>query len=73
MLLTISFSFANAQLNAVWTRVYGGPQGLSESATSCITDDEGNIYVAGNSHSSSTRNDFVLIKYTSSGVVEWEN
>ncbi len=72
MLLTISFSLANAQLNAVWTRVYDGPEGLSESATSCITDDEGNIYVAGNIYSSSTRNDFLLIKYTSSGVVEWE-
>jgi hypothetical protein len=65
-------STADAQFSAVWTRVYDGPEGFADAATSCMTDEEGNIYIAGNSYSARTRTDFILLKFTPSGVIEWE-
>jgi hypothetical protein len=64
----ICCSTADEQFSAVWTTVYDGPEGFADAATSCMTDEEGNIYIAGNSYSARTRTDFILLKFTPSGV-----
>lgn len=58
-----------AQADTVWTRTYTGPNSLFEQAQSVITDDSGNIFVAGITTVDGT--DILLIKYNASGDSLW--
>ncbi len=62
-----------ARLSEAWTRIYDGPGKRWDNAVACITDDHGNVYVAGNSTNTYGKSNFILLKYTSSGLLEWES
>lgn len=57
-----------------WTRTYNGSGGNADDSRKVATDASGNIYVTGtiyNTISGNTTNDFVIIKYNSSGTQLW--
>lgn len=55
--------------NQVWHQTYGG--GDSDQAVALALDASGNIYVAGRSHNTTSNDDYIVIKYNSSGVQQW--
>ena len=63
------FCISFGQVDTVWTRTYTGPNSLFEQAQSIITDDSGNIFVAGITTVDGT--DVLLIKYNASGDTLW--
>lgn len=56
-------------LNVLWTQSYGGPQ--NEIATAIATDASGNVYVAGETTTTSQGRNMLLLKYNSSGTIQW--
>lgn len=66
-LCKVSFS----QVNQEWTARYNGTLDSTDTPTGMVVDRNGNVYVTGQTRSVSTRNDFVTIKYSSSGVQQW--
>lgn len=59
-----------------WVSLFCGPGGGNDSARDIAVDQDGNVYVAGDSQSDSTSTciggyDIVTIKYDSSGVEQW--
>jgi hypothetical protein len=59
------------QVTQEWVARYNGPGNAWDWGTSIATDAAGNIYVAGYSVGSGTSEDYVTIKYNSSGVQQW--
>ncbi|MFC2088139.1 SBBP repeat-containing protein [Calditrichota bacterium] len=43
----------------------------SDNAYALTIDDQNNIYVTGTSYSSSTHKDIIILKYNSSGIIQW--
>jgi uncharacterized delta-60 repeat protein len=64
---TIKYSPAGTVL---WTARYVGP-GLDDEPSAMAVDKFGNIYVTGFSHNPSTAVDYVTIRYSPSGVMDW--
>ena len=62
-----------AQLTEQWVNRYNGPYGtqFNEVGNVVKADAAGNVYVAGYSTTASSGNDFVTIKYNSSGETLW--
>ncbi|MBN2413989.1 SBBP repeat-containing protein [candidate division KSB1 bacterium] len=60
-----------------WTARYNGPANKYDEADAIIVDDEGNVYITGNSGGerwgSSSYSDIITIKYNSSGTEQWAN
>jgi uncharacterized delta-60 repeat protein len=54
-----------------WAARYDGTAHSLDEAFSIVLDDSGNIYVTGGSVTSTLTNDYVTIKYNSSGVLQW--
>ncbi len=73
MIMMLLSSQTCARLSEAWTRIYDGPGKRWDNAVACITDDHGNVYVAGNSTNTYGKSNFILLKYTSSGLLEWES
>jgi uncharacterized delta-60 repeat protein len=57
--------------DTLWTRIYNGPGNLSDEALAVVTDSSGNVYVCGKSFSVNGLDDFVTIKYSSTGTEQW--
>jgi hypothetical protein len=66
--VTIKYSSAGVR---EWTIPYNGTGNLDDFAKSIATDNNGNVYVTGQSRGVSN-GDFLTIKYNSAGVMQWE-
>jgi uncharacterized delta-60 repeat protein len=64
---TIKYNFDG---DTVWIKRYNGSGGLDYSRAISI-DDSGNVYVTGTSVGLSTSNDYLTIKYDSTGDEQW--
>ena len=67
---TIKYSGTGAPL---WTNRYNGPGNDSDSAYALAVDANGDVYVTGDSFSSSSSSDYATIKYSNAGVALWTN
>jgi hypothetical protein len=71
------FDYATVKYNSLgvqqWVSRYNGPGNYDDIAVSIVLDGAGNVYVTGYSRSgiSTGTNDYVTIKYNSSGVQQW--
>lgn len=72
-LLLLSFPVvALSQVTTEWNQRYNHiPGNAIDNAKSIVTDAQGNIYVTGESFSSSSNSDFATIKYNSAGIQQW--
>lgn len=61
----------NSSGNEVWVAKYDGPDNADDQANSLAVDGNGNVYVTGVSFNSLTYDDYVTIKYNSSGNSVW--
>jgi uncharacterized delta-60 repeat protein len=61
----------NSSGDSLWTRRYNGPNNFSDEALAICVDNSSNVYITGKSFSVSGLDDFVTIKYNSSGVLQW--
>jgi uncharacterized delta-60 repeat protein len=61
----------NSSGDTVWVRRYNGPGNGSDVARALAVDNSGNVYVTGYSVGSGTSDDYVTIKYNSSGDTVW--
>jgi uncharacterized delta-60 repeat protein len=68
--VTIKYSGAG---NPMWTNRYNGVANLYDSGFSLVLDGAGNVIVAGGTETGVGSSDFLIIKYTSSGVPIWTN
>jgi len=59
----------NSTGDSLWVRRYNGPGKSLDVANSIVVDDSGNVYVTGYSYG--TENDYITIKYNSSGDSVW--
>jgi uncharacterized delta-60 repeat protein len=67
-LLTVSLF---SQVHEDWVQRYNGPVNSVDEAASIAVDGSGNVYVTGWSWGNDTSEDYVTIKYNSSGVQQW--
>jgi uncharacterized delta-60 repeat protein len=72
-LLTLAFDSTGT---LIWDHRYDGPANGTDGATAIAVDTSGNVYVTGYSdgdpNSVFRQDDYITIKYNSSGTVEWE-
>jgi len=54
-----------------WVDRYNGPANLKDYAEAIGIDKSGNVFVTGQSNDSNTYYDFVTLKYTSAGAIQW--
>lgn len=56
-----------------WVQRYNGPGNGDDGGYKVITDNLGNIFVAGESRGSGSGQDYILIKYNTNGILQWES
>lgn len=70
-----SYDYATVKYNSAgvqqWTQRYDGPDNSGDAAYALGVDGAGNVYVTGESFSTSTYSDWATIKYNSSGAQQW--
>lgn len=66
-IVTIKYSYAGIQQ---WATRYAGSAGLDDEPNAIQIDGSGNVYVTGKS-SNGLDNDYITLKYNSSGVQQW--
>ena len=54
-----------------WAATFNGQDDLVDEAVAIAVDKNGNVYVTGESYSSASTSDFVLVKYNSEGTEQW--
>lgn len=54
-----------------WMQRFNGPANLNDVVTSMEIDKQGNVYVSGKSQNNNGNYDYVLIKYSFIGSIEW--
>ena len=57
--------------NIKWTATYNGPDNSTDEANDIDVDEEGNVYVTGQSKGIGTGYDYATIKYDASGNQKW--
>ena len=57
--------------DTLWVRRYNGPTDSSDGANDIAVDDNGNVYVTGNSWGSGTNRDYATIKYAPNADTLW--
>jgi len=67
---TIKYNASGVQQ---WEARYNGPGNSIDRATALAIDAASNVYVTGWSLGSGTNNDYATIKYSASGVQQWES
>lgn len=67
--LTVKYNSSGVEQ---WTRRYNGSGNSTDYARKLVIDDNGNIYVAGESTGLGTGIDYCIIKYSSNGGLVWE-
>ena len=67
--VTLKYNSAGVQQ---WAVRYNSPYNGYDVAVSLVTDDLSNVYVAGYTVNPATSQDFVIIKYNSEGIVQWQ-
>jgi len=67
---TIAYSNTGEPL---WTNRYNGPENRDDRATAVVLDTAGNVFVTGRSYSFNSADDYVTVKYSSTGVPLWTN
>ena len=65
---TIKYSSAG---NLIWVRRYNGPANSVDQANSLVLDENGSVYVTGQSRGSGSSLDYATINYTSFGDTVW--
>ena len=69
------YDYATVKYNSAgvvqWDTRYNGPENSMDEANSLVVDDQGNVYVTGNSWDSGTYYDYVTAKYNSAGIEQW--
>jgi hypothetical protein len=64
----------NSAGTLLWSKTYNSTFSKNDAGTAIKIDASNNIYVAGSSEGSVTNNfDYLLLKYTSAGVLTWSN
>jgi hypothetical protein len=71
VLLCSLFLSAYAQDDTVWVRRYDGNGGLHDYAKAIALDNSGHVIVVGKTWSEQGNFDFLTLKYTSDGVLQW--
>ena len=54
-----------------WVARYNGPDNSYDGSIAIVLDHAGNVYITGTSRGSATDDDYVTLKYGSSGVEQW--
>jgi uncharacterized delta-60 repeat protein len=67
----VTIRYYAATGNTAWTAFYNGPGSWWDDGIEIALDAAGNVYVAGETGSSSGNADFVTLKYSSAGVQAW--
>jgi len=67
-MITIQYSPSGA---LQWAVSYNGVSGGEDEATDMVLDNAGNAYVTGSTFTSAAFDDYITVKYNSSGVVQW--
>jgi uncharacterized delta-60 repeat protein len=70
-MLIVSVSCYTQSITKQWVRTYNGPSNAYDYSGEAVVDNSGNIYVCGQSDSSGTGQDIILMKYNSAGVRLW--
>ena len=65
---TIKYNSAGVQQ---WTATYNGPSDSNDYVYKIALDNQGNVYLAGESQGINTKADFTVIKYNTAGVEQW--
>ena len=68
-IVTIKYNSAGA---LQWFQRYDGPVGMNDSPSGLIVDAAANVYVTGSSIGVLSKNEFITIRYDSSGREVWE-
>jgi uncharacterized delta-60 repeat protein len=67
-IITIKY---NQNGDTVWSRLYNGSGNSDDKAYAIVVDNLDNIYVTGTANVLNDSNDVILIKYSSSGDLQW--
>ena len=67
-ILTVKYNDLGVQQ---WAQPYDGSGSGADVGYGIVVDDGGNVYVVGETTSSTTKKDFIVIKYDSSGTEAW--
>ena len=67
-ILTVKYDAAGRQ---VWARRHSGTPGLEDEGQAIVTDPLGQVYVAAMSKTRDYRQDWITLKYSSSGQLRW--
>ena len=73
---TLLFTQNNAVAQAgteAWVQFYSHPADANDTASKVVTDAQGNVIVAGTTETGITGYDWVIVKYSNSGVALWIN
>jgi len=62
---------ANGQVNEEWVINYNGPANFKDVLYGIAIDDSDNVYVTGFTDNTVTNDDFMTMKYNSSGILQW--
>ncbi len=69
--VALSFLMLASAFSQQWTNRYDGTGSRMDAIQAMVVDNSGNVYVTGYSYSGANANDYITIKYNSSGVQQW--
>lgn len=61
----------NSDGSRAWVQIFNGTGNGTDKPVKIFSDNFGNVYVGGYTYNSISNNDFLLIKYNSSGTIIW--